>query len=187
MSGHRGADSIVKYLVEAGHAGWQGAGHTSKTRVTVSRWGAFLFALGTSFGVRAADLPDGPGKDLLLRACVGCHKAEEFPAYRHTKQEYQNIVYRMGERGARATTVELDTIAAYLAANFPKVEDTSKVNVNKASAKEIETGLGFTEKEAEAIVKYRDTHGLFRVWGDLLVIYGVDGRKVDAAKDRMSF
>jgi hypothetical protein len=27
----------------------------------------------------------------------------------------------------------------------------------------------------------------FREWGELLVIYGIDGRKVGAAKDRMSF
>ena len=135
----------------------------------------------------AADLPDGPGKEILLRACVGCHKAEDFPAYRHTKQEYQAIVYRMGDRGARATTAELDTVAAYLFKNFPKVEDPSKINVNKASAKEMAAGLNLTEQEAEAIVKYREGHGDFRVWGDLLVIYGVDGRKIEAAKDKMSF
>jgi competence protein ComEA len=153
----------------------------------VARLRAVLLVCALTSALRSADLPDGPGKDILLRACTNCHKAEEFPAYRHTKQEYQSIVYRMGERGARATTAELDSVATYLAKNFPKVEDTGKVNVNRASAKEIETGLGLTAKEAEAIVKYREGHGDFRVWGDLLVIYGVDGRKVEAAKDRMSF
>jgi competence protein ComEA len=137
--------------------------------------------------VAGAELPDGPGKEILLRACTNCHKAEEFAAYRHTKQEYQAIVYRMGDRGARATTQELDTVAEYLYKNFPKIEDPSRINVNKASAKEIETGLGLTASEAEAIVKYREGHGDFRVWGDLLVIYGVDGRKIAAAKDRMAF
>lgn len=137
--------------------------------------------------LHSAGLPDGPGKEIVLRACVGCHKADEFPAYRHTKQEYQTIIYRMGDRGARATTAELDIVAAYLFKNFPKVEDTAKINVNKASAQEMETGLNLTAKEAEAIVKYRETHGDFRVWGDLLVIYGVDGRKIEAAKDKMSF
>ena len=135
----------------------------------------------------AADLPEGPGKDILLRACVGCHKAHEFAAYRHTKDEYRSIVYRMAERGARASTEELDTVAAYLAKNFPKVEDPSWVNVNKATAKQLETVLGLTAKEAQAIIEYRDSHGEFRVWQDLLVIYGVNGRKIDAAKDRMTF
>ena len=134
----------------------------------------------------AADLPEGPGKDILLRACVGCHKAQEFAAYRHTKDEYQSIVYRMAERGARTSTEELETVAAYLAKNFPKVEDPSRVNVNKATAKQLETVLGLTAKEAQAIIEYRDSHGL-RVWQDLLVIYSVNGRKIEAAKDRMSF
>lgn len=135
----------------------------------------------------AADLPEGPGKEILLRACTGCHKAEEFAAYRHTKDEYQAIVYRMADRGARASTEELDTVAGYLFKNFPKVEDPTKINVNRASAKEIEAGLGLTAKEAEAIVEYRSRHGEFRAWGDLLVIYGVDGKKIEAAKDRIGF
>jgi competence protein ComEA len=151
------------------------------------RWRALFVACLLLPALHSADLPDGPGKEILLRACVGCHKADEFPAYRHTRQEYQTIVYRMGDRGAHATTAELDTVAAYLFKNFPKAEDTSKTNVNKASAEEIAAGLNLTPKEAEAIVKYRDTHGDFRVWGDLLVIYGVDGRKIEAAKDKMAF
>ena len=82
------------------------------------------------------------------------------------------------------TTV--DTIFNYLSANFPKIEDATKVNVNKASAKDFETRLGFTAKEAEAIVVYRNEHGDFN-WGEMLVIYGVDGKKVDAVHERMSF
>jgi competence protein ComEA len=146
-----------------------------------------LCAFALAAAVHGADLPDGQGKEILLRACTNCHKAEEFLSYRHTKQEYQAIVYRMGDRGARATTQELDTVSAYLYKNFPKIEETGKINVNKASAKEIESGLGLTGSEAEAIVKYREGHGDFRVWGDLLVIYGVDGRKIEAVKDRMTF
>ena len=137
--------------------------------------------------IHGAELPDGPGKPIMLRACIGCHKVEEFLAYRLTKEEYQKAVYSMVDRGAQATNAELDTIAAYLYKNFPKVEDTTKINVNKASAPEIAKGLNLTEKEAEAIVSYRDRHGNFLAWGDLLVIYGVDGKKIEAAKDRMTF
>ncbi len=135
----------------------------------------------------AADLPEGPGREVLVRACIGCHKAEEFAAYRHTKEEYRSIVYRMGDRGAQASAKELDQIADYLAKNFLKVEDPSKVNVNRATAKELETRLGLTGKEAEAIVAYRERHGDFRAVGDMYVIYGVDGRKLQAAKDKIGF
>ena len=78
-------------------------------------------------------------------------------------------------------------MAEYLYKNFPKIEDASKINVNKASAEEISKGLSLTTKEAEAVVRYRERHGDFREWGDMLVIYGVDGKKIEAAKDRMSF
>jgi mono/diheme cytochrome c family protein len=135
----------------------------------------------------AAGLPDGKGKELILRACVGCHKAEEIAVYRFTKDEYQTIVYRMGDRGAQASRDELDVIADYLFANFPKVEDPAKINVNKAGAQQIATGLALTSEEAEAVVKYRERHGDFHAWGDLLIIYGVDGRKIAAAKDKIGF
>jgi competence protein ComEA len=136
---------------------------------------------------QAADLPDGKGKDLILRACIGCHKADEIAAYRFTKDEYHTIAYRMGDRGAQATRAELDVIADYLFENFPKIEDPSKINVNKATAQEIAAGLALTNEEADAVVKYRQRHGDFHAWGDLLVIYGVDGRKIAAAKDKIGF
>lgn len=135
----------------------------------------------------AAELPDGRGKDLILRACTGCHKPEEIAAYRFTKDEYHAIAYRMGDRGAQATGAELDTIADYLFENFPKIEDPAKINVNKATAQEIAAGLALTNDEAEAVVKYRQRHGDFHAWGDLLIIYGVDGKKIEAAKDKISF
>ena len=140
-----------------------------------------------SMQAAADDLPDGPGKDIILRACVGCHKAEELTVYRFTRDEYQTIVYRMGDRGAQATRAELDIVAAYMFAHFPKVEDATKINVNKATAQEIAAGLALTNEEAEAVVKYRERHGDYHAWGDLLIIYGVDGKKIAAAKDRISF
>jgi competence protein ComEA len=135
----------------------------------------------------AAELPDGKGKELILRACTGCHKPEEIAVYRFTKNEYHTIVYRMGDRGAQATRPELDTIADYLFENFPKIEDATKINVNKATAQEIAAALALTNEEAEAVVEYRQHHGEFRAWGDLLIIYGVDGKKIAAAKDKISF
>ena len=62
-----------------------------------------------------------------------------------------------------------------------------KLNVNKATAQDIAERLGLTPDEANAVVDYRQRHGTFREWGELLAIYGVDGRKIEAAKDRMSF
>ena len=112
---------------------------------------------------------------------------DHFVKYRHTNEEWQTIVTRMGQRVKTATKEELDIVQKYLATNFPKVEETGKVNVNRASAAEMAAGLSLTQAEAEAIVDYRQRHGNFLLWGELLGIYGVDGRKIEAAKDRMSF
>ncbi len=147
----------------------------------------FAVMVAGSLSLPAADLPDGPGRDIILRACTGCHKADAFLGYRHTKDEYQAIVVRMGQRGAPANTEELDTVAAYLAKNFPKVDDPTKLNVNKATAKELMDGLGLTESEANAVIAYREKHGSFRAAGDLYIIYGLDGLKIEAQKDKLSF
>jgi competence protein ComEA len=138
-------------------------------------------------GPAPRELPDGPGKPIILRECVGCHNPTAFSTYQHTPEEWTAIVTRMGARARSATQPELETVAKYLAASFPKVEDSSKVNVNKAAAREIAERLGLTEQEAEAVVEFRTKHGNFREWGDLLIIYGVNGRKIQAARDRMSF
>lgn len=155
----------------------------------MNKFAAYLIAALSLFSLRARadDLPDGKGKELILRACVGCHKAEELAVYRFTNDEYHTIVARMGDRGAQATKAELDVIADYLFQNFPKVEDATKINVNKATAQQIAAGLGLTGEEAEAVVNYRERHGDYHAWGDLLIIYGVDGKKIAAAKDKISF
>jgi len=132
-------------------------------------------------------LPDGSGKEVILKACSACHIPDSFVNYRHTPDEWQSIIARMSQRVAASTTkADIENVLKYLTVNFPKTEDSSKVNMNKASAKDIQA-VGFTPEEAEAIVSFRQAHGDFREWGEMLVIYGVDGRKVDALKDRMSF
>lgn len=134
----------------------------------------------------ADELPEGAGKDIIAKHCSGCHPGPALSRYQKTRDDWEAIVARMGQRTA-ATRDELDTLADYLATNFPKVDDPSKVNMNKADAKEMVDRLGLTEKEASAIVAYRERRGNFRAWGDLLVIYGVDGTKVEALQGKMSF
>ena len=53
-------------------------------------------------------------------------------------------------------------------------------------ATKIMTAIGLTPEEAKALVAYREKHGDYREWGEMLVVYGVDGRKLQAAKDKMS-
>ncbi len=93
----------------------------------------------------------------------------------------------MATKGVPGTAEQFDAIAAYMAKNFGKTEDATKINVNKAKADDLEKVIGLTPDEAKALIGFRDRHGDFREWGDMLVIYGVDGAKIEAAKDKMSF
>ena len=132
-------------------------------------------------------MPEGQGKQVILRECTTCHAPDHFVKYHHTEEEWQAIVIRMGQRAKLTSRDDLDAIQKYLASNFPPVVEVGKVNVNKATAQEIAAQLSLTPSEAAAVVQYREKHGQFLLWGELLGIYGVDGRKVEAAKERMSF
>jgi competence ComEA-like helix-hairpin-helix protein len=138
--------------------------------------------------VQAQDpLPEGEAKVVLNRSCNRCHPADQVSRQRKTEDQWQATVVRMQGRGADISTPEVDTVVKYLVKNFGKVEDTTKVNVNKASSEDLVAKLGFSKDEADAIVDYRDRKGDFREWGELLQIYGVSGEKVQAAKDKMTF
>ncbi len=140
-----------------------------------------------SLNAAATVMPEGTGKQIIMRECTACHLPDHFTKYRHTPEEWQAIVIRMAPRTRAITKEETDTVLKYLATNFPKLDDAGKLNVNKATVQDIATRLGLTEDEAKAVIDYRQRHGTFREWGELLAIYGVDGRKIEAAKDRMSF
>ncbi|MBV8731919.1 MAG: helix-hairpin-helix domain-containing protein [Acidobacteriia bacterium] len=149
----------------------------------MTRYLLFLLPL----AAQSQTLPDGPGKAIILRECTACHQPDHFTKYRHTNEEWQAIVIRMSQRVRAITNEEIESVRKYLASNYPKLDDATKVNVNKATSEEIAQRLNLTVDEAKTVVDYRQRHGTFREWGELLAIYGVDGRKIEAAKDSMSF
>jgi len=135
---------------------------------------------------RAQDLPDGPGKEVFNRVCTQCHGLDQIIELKQTKAEWSALVDTMVQYGAVAKDEEFDVIIDYLAKNFGKAA-ADKIKVNKATAKEIESGLSLTTKEAEAIVQYRQKNGDFKNLQDLLKVTGVDGKKIEAAKDKIGF
>jgi competence ComEA-like helix-hairpin-helix protein len=134
--------------------------------------------------VQAQDLPEGKGKKLVQDVCGGCHGVDAVIGQRATKEGWESIVGDMVSRGASASNEDIQTIIDYLTKNFGP--EPSKVNVNKATAKEIESGLELTTTEAETLVKYRQDHGDFKDW-DGLTKAGVDPKKLEPKKDRIVF
>ena len=81
---------------------------------------AVVFLFAPSPSVQAQDLPEGAGKEIVMRVCTVCHDPEHFTSKRRTKEEWNETVDKMAQRGAMATDEEFDTIVAYLAKNFGK-------------------------------------------------------------------
>lgn len=143
-----------------------------------------VFLLGLiAFCAGAQTLPDGAGKDTFLMVCSMCHSPTAVVGKQGSKLWWQSKVTEMLQEETDIPGADVDAIVAYLAKKFPVV----KVNVNKVSAKELETGLEFTAKEAEAIVQYREAKGNFKSLEDLKKVPGLDGVKVESKKDRLEF
>jgi aldose sugar dehydrogenase len=63
-------------------------------------------------------LPAGAGRDLVARACVGCHPVTMVAAARKTKDQWAANVDLMIDRGARVSDEEFELIVAYLSEHF---------------------------------------------------------------------
>jgi competence ComEA-like helix-hairpin-helix protein len=131
------------------------------------------------------DLPEGAGKALVAKTCTKCHGVEMFVAGRKTGREWSLIMDKMVEEGLEIDETNAGTILNYLATYLGKESAPAKVNVNKAAAKELEQALGLLDTEAEAIVKYRTTHGAFKDWRELTKVDGVDSKKIESHKDQI--
>ena len=130
-------------------------------------------------------LPDGPGKETMMRICANCHGPEIVLGKRLTRDGWSQIVMIMVQRGAQGTDDEFADIVDYLT-NTVSVE-AAKINVNKATAKQLQTGLEISDKDADAILHYRDANGDFKSIDDLKKVPGLDAAKIDAKKSKLVF
>ena len=83
---------------------------------------AVLFGLGALAPAFADDfksLPEGPGRDVMVKVCAQCHSPEIAAQQKLDAQGWKDLVNQMANNGANATDAEFDTIAKYLATAFP--------------------------------------------------------------------
>jgi len=159
-----------------------------KPMKTLARIAVLLFSLSLLPAVWGEDLPPGEGRETVMRVCTACHDIDAVPRLHYSREGWANLVSSMKDMGADATEAELTQIVNYLAKNFGKVQQAAKkINVNSAAAKEMETALGLTAKESELIVAYRTKNGNFKDVDSLLKVEGVDGDKIQSAKDKIDF
>jgi competence protein ComEA len=132
-------------------------------------------------------LPDGPGKATTEKVCGACHGAELVIGRQETREGWAAIVNEMVQRGAVGTDDELYEVVDYLAKNFSKTSPVVKINVNKATAKDLEKALRISEEQAAAVVHWREEKGDFKSVEELEKVPGVEAAKIEAAKNRLSF
>jgi len=151
--------------------------------------GAFLVAAGaqptTPAVVAQGVLPEGPGRDVTLKVCGKCHGAETVASVRHTPDAWREVIARMVAAGAQGSEQELDSVAQYLSTHFA-AEVQTPLDVNTAPAIELESVAGLLRKEAAALITYREKNGPCKKLEDLKNVAGLDYKKIEARKTRLT-
>ena len=151
------------------------------------RCAAGVLVLATAHPATAqVTLPDGAGKDQMIKVCGVCHEAQRVASIRLTREGWQTTIGDMIARGAKATDEEFQAVLDYLSTHFLG-EAERPLNVNTATALDFESMLLLLRKEAAAVIAYREKHGPFKAIEDLKKVPGVDVKKIEAQKDRLYF
>jgi competence ComEA-like helix-hairpin-helix protein len=122
------------------------------------------------------------GEVLVNKVCSSsCHGLDKLDEMRRTRSGWSDEVGDMVGRGAMANDAELATIKKYLARYY------GLVAVNTATAEELSAVVGFSAKDAEAIVAYRTAHGKFADADALSRVPGIDKTKIEEQPDALLF
>jgi competence protein ComEA len=133
-----------------------------------------------------AQLPEGPGREQVMKVCIGCHEVERSVSLRQDRNGWQTTLAKMVGLGMKSTDEELVQILDYLVEHFPAGE-VPPVHINKASAIQLEARLSLLRSQAAKVIAYRKKNGDFRSLEDLRKIPGVDFEKIESKKDRIVF
>lgn len=139
-----------------------------------------------SGAVQAQELPGGPGRQELEKLCKQCHELARSISLRQDRDGWSTTMTKMAAFGMKGNDRDVSLVLEYLAKNYP-AEDIPRVNVNKATAIELESGLSLRRSQAAALLAYRAKNGEFKSLDDLKKVPLIDPEKIDAKKDRISF
>src|SRR5271163_2013559 len=112
-------------------------------------WKCLGMVAAMAVSAEAQDLPEGPGKAVVVKLCNDCHGVETVMGMRRTKKGWETTIDEMASRGANGTDAEFDAVVNYL------VRYLGKVNINQATSQEIQDAVGLSAAEGDAIVQYR--------------------------------
>ena len=78
-------------------------------------------------------LPDGPGRDQMVKVCGICHEPQRAASIRLTREGWEATIGDMIARGAKGSDDDFKAILDYLATNFLG-EASKPLNVNTATS-----------------------------------------------------
>jgi competence protein ComEA len=130
-------------------------------------------------------LPEGPGRDVTVKMCGSCHAADTVASVRLSPDGWRELIARMVAAGAQGTEQERETVFQYVSTQFA-VEAQEALNLNTASAVELESAAGLLRKEAAALIAHREKRGPCRKLEDLRNVAGLDYKKIEARKERLA-
>lgn len=130
-------------------------------------------------------LPDGPGKDVTVKACGTCHETRRAASVRLTPEGWAAVIDGMIKRGAQVSDEAFPIILDYLSTHFLG-EALQPLNVNTAAQIDLESAGGLLRREATAVIRYREKHGRFKTLDDLKKVPGLDFKKIDSRRDFMT-
>jgi len=125
--------------------------------------------------------PDEKGKALVQKICTSCHEMDTVTAIRRTGLGWRENVEEMADRGAEGSEQELAEVVDYLTKYF------GKLNVNTASARQLQDFLGFTEAEAKAVTSWRDRNGNLKNFEELQSVPHIDPAKLQEKRNLIAF
>lgn len=131
-------------------------------------------------------LPDGAGKDQVLRLCGTCHEAAKATSVKLTREGWIETIDRMKAFGAGGSDDEFNAVLDYLATHF-RGETVRPLDMNTAEAIDLDSVLQLLRRESRAVIEYRTKRGQFSSLDDLKGLDPAIFKKIEAKKDRIVF
>lgn len=146
-----------------------------------------LVSLLISIGLLSAqDLPAGPGKMEMEKMCKQCHEMARSISPRQDRDGWIRTMNKMTAFGMKSSEQDYSLVLDYLVKNYP-AEDVPRVNVNKATAIQLESGLSLKRSQAKSVIEWREKNGAFKTLDDLKQVPLIEADKIEAKKDRIIF
>ena len=148
---------------------------------------AILFVAGLAQSGFAQDtLPDGPGKDQVLRVCSTCHEAAKATSVKLTREGWVETIDRMKAFGAAGIDAEFAAVLEYLATHF-RGDTVRPLDMNTAESIDLESVLQLLRRESRAFLEFRTKSGQLSSLEDLKGLDPAILKKIEARKDRIVF